>query len=587
MSEVVTLVENSYDAEKGIKAFLASDRTLSFDTETTGLQVRSGWHDKGRTVQFSWRPWTEAYVFEMTDRWREPIELLFSLADDLVAFNAKFDAHVMQTYGVHVYDDFAPEDVHDARFLARLNDERDRAALKALCVQYLGADSGDSQSELKRVMRKNGWTWATVPIQHLIEYGGTDAILTGRLFDFMRPRISYAEDAYLRELRLQPVLYKMERRGVKVDIDLLTEITEDERRKVHAAEAEVERLAPGLNVNSPIQLKAAFRDRGLELDDTTAPTLKSLDHPLSHAVLVYRQHAKTLGTYAEPWGELITPEGRIHPSFNSMGAATGRMSSDNPNFQNISKSHRLRDIFIAEEGSEMLVADWNQMELRLYAHFAHDENMRAAFLSGDDIYQQAADLMGVSRDVGKMIMLASIYGAGPKTLKLQCIAMAYKYDMAELVPTLQKYDWKELHARFHNAYNIKDLARLTELQARRRGMLGEAYIRTLGGRRQRPKYMLLPPVNGHRQRIEVYKDLGNSLVQGSSADLMKESLIALDEAGYGPMLRLTVHDEVVLEVQRSKIEEVSRVVKQVMTRNEFVPPLTVGVGSAARYGEAK
>ena len=587
MAEVVTLIESSYDAERALDAFLASDRTLAFDTETTGLQVRSGWHDKGRTVQFSWRPWDLSVVFEMNDKWREAIGSFFFGAKELIAFNAKFDAHVMATYGLDIYREFLPEEVHDARFVARLHDERDRAALKPLATQYLGDDAADSQRDLKRVMRKHDWTWATVPVNYLIEYGGNDAIITGRLFDLLRPRITHSEDAYYRELELQPVLYKMERAGLKVDRELLEQVTEEERQKVHDAAARVEELAPGLNVNSPLQLKAAFRERGLELDDTQAPTLKALDHPLSHAVLVYREHAKTLGTYAEPWGDLITPAGRIHPSFNSMGTTTGRFSSDNPNLQNISKSHRLRDVFVAAKGSQMVVADWNQMELRLYAHFAQDENMRAAFLSNDDIYSQAADLMGVDRQVGKMIMLASIYGAGPKTLKKQCIAMAYKFDMADIVPELRSYNWEELHEKFHKSYRIRDLARLTELQARRRGMLGEAYIRTLGGRRQRPKYMLLPPVNGYRQRIEVYKDLGNSLVQGSSADLMKESLIAVANAGYGDYLRLTVHDEMVLEVPDDEVAEVEAAVSRIMTRNEFVPPLTVGIGHDHRYGQAK
>jgi DNA polymerase-1 len=196
-------------------------------------------------------------------------------------------------------------------------------------------------------------------------------------------------------------------------------------------------------------------------------------------------------------------------------------------------------------------------------------------------------MMGVDRQTGKMIMLASIYGAGPKTLKRQCIAFAYKFDMAEMVPDLLSYDWEDLYRRFHRAYAIKDLARLTELQARRRRMVGEAYIRTLGGRRQRPKFVLLPPVNGYRQRIEIYKDLGNSLVQGSSADLMKQALIEVDEAGYGDYLRLTVHDEMVAEVPDEKVQAYSEAVTRIMTRNEFVPPLTIGIGHAERYGQAK
>lgn len=587
MNGTVRLVTDSATADDFFQEFGESDRVLSFDTETTGLQVRSGWHDKGRTVQVSFRPWDTAYVFEMTDRWRDSIFRAFDMAEELVAFNAKFDAHVLTTFGYPIYEKFEYSKVHDARFLARLHDERDKASLKALSTKYLDDSAADSQTQLKRIMRNNKWDWATVPVNYLVEYGGNDAILTGRLFDLMYPMVHYAYDAYYRELRLQPVLFKMERRGIKVDQDLLAQVIEEERRKVDEAAMELEHLSPGLNPRSPIQMKAAFRDLGIELDDTQAPTLKAIDHPLAHAVLRYREHAKVLGTYAEPWARLITPEGRIHPSFNSMGTVTGRFSSDHPNLQNVSKTHKLRDVFIADEGEELVVADWNQAELRLYAHFAKDENMRAAFLSGDDIYQQAADLLGVPRQVGKMIMLASIYGAGPKALKRQCVAMSYKYGMADLVPELLKYDWDELYTRFHRSYGIRELARLTELQARRRGMLDEPYILTLGGRRQRPKYVLLKPVNGYRQRIETYKDLGNSLVQGSSADLMKMALIAMDEAGHGDKLLLTVHDEMVASVPKDEVEDVKELMREVMTRNEFIPPLTVEVSSAYRYGEAK
>lgn len=591
MTQVVH-VQTEATAREALAAGTLHGATMAFDTETTGLQVRSGHHDIGRTVQVSWRPWAISYVFEMTERWREHIEAIFEQADELIAHNLKFDAHVMHTFGINVMEDFPHENLHDTVWVARLHDERDPARLKPLSAKYLRADAADEQSKLKRLMNREGWGWDTVPVKYLIEYGGLDAIYTGQLFDLLHPRISFAADAYAREQRLCTVLYKAERAGLLVDQELLNKVLVEERDAVEHYKAEVQRLAPGLNPNSPIQLKAIFRDRGHEIDDTQAATLKALDDELAVALLTFRDHAKTYGTYVEPWSHLITPEGRIHPSFNSMGTVTGRFSSDSPNFQNISKSGRgaggqLRNVFVAAPGHQIVVADWNQMELRMYAHFANDENMRAAFLSGDDIYLQASDLLGVPRDIGKMIMLASIYGAGPKTLKAQCINMAWKYGQAQHVPLLQGYDWQALYERFHRAYGIKSLARLTELAARRRGMLGEPYILTIGGRRQRPKLIKQYPVNGHRHTITVYKDLGNSLVQGSSADLMKESLIAIDDAGYGDMLRLTVHDEAVLEVPNEKVEEVSEALVRIMTRNEFVPPLTVEVGTADRYGEAK
>ena len=594
MSEVI-FVETMEQARQAWREFAASDGMLAFDTETTGLYVRAGEHgDKGRTVQISFRPWDVAYVFEMTDRWREPIAAFFEAAQGVIAHNLKFDVHVMETYGVKVFDLVPNEGLHDTVWVARLHDERDGARLKPLAVTYLSDDSADEQSSLKRLMRKNNWDWATVPVRYLVEYGGLDAILTGRLFDLLRPRIDYAYDAYRREQKLAPIVYRMEREGLLVDQELLEHVDSTFEKEIEETKAAIEERVPGLNPNAAHQIKAALRDLDVEVADTSAATLMALSEPddavaLASLVLRYRAAKKAHSTYTQTWRKLITPEGRIHPNLNTLGAKTGRFSSSDPNLQNVKRGHTLRDVFIAPEGSKMVVADWDQMELRLYAHFARDERMRAAFLAGEDVYQQAADLMGVSRQIGKMIMLASIYGAGPKTLKTNCVKQAYQFGFPEVVPELLSFDWVELHRKFHAAYRIKDLARLTELQARRRGQLGEAYIVTLGGRRQRPKRVVLPPYNSHgsRQTIYIYKDLGNSLVQGSSSDLMKQAIIDADEAGLGEYMRLTVHDELILEVPDDKVEWASEIMEKVMTRREFVPPLTVGAQAAQRYGEAK
>lgn len=588
MSEVV-LIETMEQAREATRAFLESDRFLAFDTETTGLYVRTPYGDRGRTLQVSFRPWEVAYVFEMTERWRKPIEFIFESAEGFLGHNTKFDIHVMASYGVEVFDIVEPHQVHDTIWVSRLYDERERAQLKPLAVRHLDDKAADEQASLKRLMKKNGWTWATVPVKYLVEYGGLDAILTGRLFDLLYPQIDYALDAYMREQRLAPLVYEMEREGLLIDTDLLAEVTADLEKAIEESEAEIEALAPGLNPNAAHQVKAAMRDRGMEVKDTKAETLIAAHDDLARAILAYRKAKKMHSTYALPWRDLITPEKRIHPNLNTMGAQTGRFSGSDPNLQNVKRGHDLRDIFVAPEGHKIVVADWDQMELRLYAHFAQDERMRSAFLKGEDIYQDAADLLGVSRQIGKMVMLASIYGAGPKTLKTQCIANAYKWGMEEIVPELESFDWVDMHAKFHSAYKIKSLAQLTELQARRRGQLGEPYILTLGGRRQMPKKIILPAYNdrGSRQTIYTYKDLGNSLVQGSSSDLMKQAIIDAADAGLRPYLRLTVHDELILEVPDEKVEWAIETLERVMTRKEFVPPLTVAAQAAQRYGEAK
>ena len=588
-SEVI-FVETMEQARECARMVITSDGFVSFDTETQGLYVRTEHGDLGRTVQISVRPWEKAYVFETNERWAEPLKYIFhSLAKGLVGHNLKFDLHVMESYGLPLVNREWPLGLHDTVWSARLHDERDIAKLKPLSVKYLGDDAADSQSTLKRLMTKNKWTWATVPVKYLIEYGGLDAIYTGQLHDYFAPFIEYAFDAYRREQKLLPLVYEMERKGMLVDQEMLTHVDETLNTEIALRKAEIAEMAPTLNPNAAQQIKAYFRANGIELPDTKAETLMALDHPMAVAVLAYRGASKAWKTYTQKWLGLITPEGRIHPNLNTMGAKTGRFSASDPNLQNVKRGHELRDIFMAEPGHKIVVADWEQMELRLYAHFARDEKMRSAFLSGEDIYEQAAAIMGVSRQIGKMIMLASIYGAGPAALKTQCIAQAYKFGQADIVPELQGFDWVQLHHTFHQAYRIKDLARLTELQARRRGQLGEPYIMTLGGRRQRPKRVILPAYADHgaRQTIYIYKDLGNSLVQGSSSDLMKQAIIDAADAGLRPYLRLTVHDEMVLEVPDEKVEWAKETLERVMTRTEFVPMLTVEAQAAQRYGEAK
>lgn len=586
MSESIWIQEPEQAAAFFLEFKEADTSLLAFDTETTGLSVRNGLAVP-RIIQFSWRPWQIAVVVEVpTDHsdWRARfIQAMVDEADEIVGHNTKFDLHAMANYGY----EWADKPHHDTMWCARLYDERTSAKLKDLAVRYIRTDAADSQKELKAEMRREGWSWENIPIRALVEYGGNDAIITGELFDFLKPQIEYADEAYRREQRLSPVLFKMERTGLTIDKEMLASTTAEYEEKHAEHVAKLEELAPGLNPNSPQQIKKKLAERGVEVENTQAVTLKQLDDEFAQTLLAYRDLQKTLSTYLHPWAEILDHTGRLHPWFNQLGTATGRFSSSDPNLQNIPRGHVLRDLFIAAPGHQIVVADWNQMELRLYAHYAGDQNMIAAFLSGDDIYQQVADLLGVPRQIGKMIMLASIYGAGPRTIKEQCKTMALSYGMRDLLEEIEGYDWSAMYDRFHKTYQIKALARQCELSARKRAMITEPYIRTWGGRRQRPKIVLRKPVNGKRPEIAIYKDLANSLVQGSSADLMKQALIDLDDAGYGDYLRLTVHDEVVMEVPDDKVAEVVEVVERTMTRNEFVPPLTADASVAQRYGDAK
>src|SRR5690554_3219886 len=155
------LIDNKEDARHAYRRFIESPgRVLAFDTETTGLEVRNG-KDMPRTIQFSWRPWEEAVVFEVHEHSLPVIEAFFEAAEHVVGHNVKFDIHAMANVGVTIIDR-DPETVHDTLWLARMYDERTSGKLKDLGTRYLRADAAADQQALKRKMRANGWDWATV-----------------------------------------------------------------------------------------------------------------------------------------------------------------------------------------------------------------------------------------------------------------------------------------------------------------------------------------------------------------------------------------------------------------------------------------
>lgn len=615
MSEII-YVETKEQAAECYRAIQDSPKLLYFDTETTGLKVRSGTQDKARLIQISVRPWDKAWVFDArTPQWRDAIYHMFVAATDVCAHNTKFDIHVLETYGVKVLEIVDKYHIWDTHWLAHFHDENDSRKLKDLGNKYLREDASGEQAKLKRVMKKNDWDWETVPLKYLVEYGGMDTIIGGQLFDLLYPRVQgWAMEPLRREQRLLKPVYMMERKGVRIDQEGLEAMLAEETEKQEDALATLGRHADAkyvvpkadaaekdwdsgdiLNLSSHAQVKGLFRVLGYPVDNGQAVTFYKLiadpEAPAAaveaaQALLTFKKTAKTIGTYLEAWKRDMTEAGRIHPSFNTLGADTGRFSSSDPNFQNISKKGGLRNLMLADEGKTIVVADYDQMELRMFAHFAEDERMRAAFLSGDDLYQQVSDLLGVPRDVGKMITLASQYGAGWKKTMEQAIEFAFKLGNEDQVPALMKYDWQEMHKRFHANYKVKSLAYRTEAAAQKRGQLGDPYILTVGGRRQRPKRVLVTSKEtGRKTYISIFKDLGNSLIQGSCADIMKESIIAAHEAGME--LLLTVHDELVAQCPDGKEEEVSEAMARIMTRAEYVPPLTASAGHGKNYGEAK
>jgi DNA polymerase I len=400
------------------------------------------------------------------------------------------------------------------------------------------------------------------------------------------------------ELPLAHVLAHIELRGIQLDTDKLREIGHEVGKQLAALETEIHALA-GLpfNINSPKQLAdVLFGKLSLPVvrktktgPSTDADTLEELAalHPVPAKIVDYRVLSKLKGTYIDALPALVNPAtGRLHTSFNQAVAATGRLSSSNPNLQNIpirsDVGRRIREAFVAKPDHVLVSADYSQIELRILAHFSQDPAFLDAFRSGEDIHQRtAAEVFGVPsasvtaehRRIAKAINFGLSYGQSDFGL-----AQVLRIPRAQARSYIQSYFERYAGVRAYMERSIAE-ARAT------------AETVTLLGRR-RP----LPEIRATRAQDRTYAEriARNTPIQGSAADLLKLAMIRVDraiEAGTAPVpeaeLLLTVHDELVFELPSGRGEEFKQWVKNEMeTVYKLDVPLVVDVGVGRTWGEA-
>ncbi len=400
------------------------------------------------------------------------------------------------------------------------------------------------------------------------------------------------------ELPLADVLAKIESRGVKLDTDKLREIGLEVGTSLAALEGEIHGLAGGpFNIASNKQLaEVLFGKLGLPVGrrtktgpSTDADTLEELAsiHPVPAKIVEYRILAKLKGTYIDALPALVNPAtGRLHTSFNQAVAATGRLSSSNPNLQNIpirsEVGRRIREAFVAEPGHLLVSADYSQIELRILAHFSQDPAFLEAFRSGQDIHlRTAAEVFGVPpasvtpehRRIAKAINFGLVFGQGDFGL-----AQVLRIPRAQARTYIDSYFTRYAGVRAYMERAIADAR-------------ASASVTTLLGRR-RP----LPEIRATRAQDRAYAEriARNTPIQGSAADLLKLAMIRIEaaiEAGQAPVpgvaLLLTVHDELVFEVPAAGAEELKRWVKNEMESvYALAVPLVVDVGSGPTWGQA-
>jgi DNA polymerase-1 len=398
------------------------------------------------------------------------------------------------------------------------------------------------------------------------------------------------------DLPMTRVLARMESRGVRVDPDQL-------RRMSARMEAELSRLSKEIfalagkpfNINSPQQLgQILFEDLKLPASvktgkgrvfSTAAEVLEELaaEYPIAAKVLEFRQIAKLKGTYADALPALIDPAtGRLHTTFNQTGAATGRLSSSNPNLQNIPARSELgreiRAAFVPEPGWKLLVADYSQIELRLLAHMSGDQVLVEAFRHGEDIHTRtAAEVFGVGplmvtpehRRAAKAVNFGIIYGQTP-------------FGLAKSLGIDRREAERYIRAYFERYSGVRRFIDQTIAEVRRTGVSVNLY----GRRRPIPDMNSRNPnARGFAERTAI-----NTPLQGTAADMLKAAMIRIDRklAGLRARLLLQVHDELVLEAPPEELEQVRALVKAEMEGvRQLEVPLVVELGVGDNWRDAK
>ncbi len=449
-------------------------------------------------------------------------------------------------------------------------------------------------------------TFDQVPLDKALDYAAEDADITLRLHQALKPRLfeEHLITAYeTLERPLIPVLAAMEQKGIKVDAAQLKQVSHEFSQRLHDLEQEIHRLAgKTFNVGSPKQLgEVLFDDLKMEGGQkgkagsysTGADVLESLatqGHELPEKVLEWRHLDKLRSTYAEALIHQINPRtNRVHTSYAMASAATGRLSSTDPNLQNIpirtEEGRKIRRAFVAEPGCRLLSLDYSQIELRLLAHVADIAVLKHAFWEGQDIHaltaSQVFDIPMDKMDSGirrkaKAINFGIIYGISAFGLARQL-----GVEQSEAASYIKSY--------FERYPGIQDYMERTKQFCREHG-----YVQTLFGRRCH-----VPAIHDKNPARRNFSERAaiNAPLQGTAADILKRAMIRVPPAleqhgltGKASML-LTVHDELLFEVQESALEETARVIKQVM-ESATLPalqlsiPLTVDVGHGPSWDDA-
>ena len=572
---------------------LKEQKFFTFDTETTSLDPLTA---KLLGISFSWEEGRASFV-SVQKGWLKELKPIFE--DTHVkkhGQNMKFDIAVLATAGVELRG--AVFDTMIASYL--LNPGSRAHSLNALAFEQFGYEMQPIQA-LIGPNGKNQLLMEAVPVQKLSWYSCEDADYTQRLVRVLSSRLDEAKLCGIFdtiEMPLVTVLERIERNGVKIDNDFLKDMGTEVGKTITKLTASITKLAgTEFNIASPIQLKEILFEK-LKLStkgigktktgiSTAADQLEKLKdaHPIVGQILEYRELTKLKSTYLDALPELASRvDGRVHTSFNQTVTATGRLSSSDPNLQNIpirtEQGAEIRKAFIAERGFRILAADYSQIELRIAASIAHVKKMMQSFREGEDIHARtAAEIHGIPLDqvtkeirrTAKEVNFGVLYGMGAGGL-----AQRQGISREEARAFIEKY-----YMVYHELHDwIDEIIQ----SAHARG-----YVETLFGRRRYLPELSSsnPMVRAAAERMAV-----NMPIQGTSADIIKLAMVRIDEKlpaiSPGSKMILQVHDELVFEVPDKDVATVGAMVKDTMEHAYAIDvPIVVEVEIGRSWGETK
>lgn len=576
---------------------LSALKEFCFDTETTSVDPLNA---ELVALSFCWEKATGYLVHfpgsrEETRQKLEKLRPVFENASiRKTGQNMKFDLQVLQNYGIDVkgqlFDTMIahyllePEMRHNMNLLSELY-----LAYSPIHIESLIGEKGPLQRNMRNV-----------PVDQVREYSVEDSDVTWQLKDVFEPKISEQALEKLSEKIEMPlirVLSFMERYGVRLDLEDLGKIMGSLREDIILLEKEIYYQAgTEFNISSPKQLGDILFVK-LKLDEkarmtktkqyiTSEEILQRLvsKHPIVERVLEYRGLKKLLSTYVEALPLLVDKKtGRIHTCFNQTVAATGRLSSNNPNLQNIpirdERGRQIRKAFVPEKGYIFLSADYSQIELRLMAHLSKDEGMIADFLSGNDIHAATASkIFGVEiKDVTREMRNRA------KTANFGIIYGISSFGLAERL-TIGRKEAKDLIDGYFNSYPGVKLYMDESIRAARD--LG--YVRTMFGRRR-----YLRDIQSRNQMIRgmAERNAINAPIQGSAADIIKIAMVRIfdkmQDGNFKSKMILQVHDELIFEAYEPELERLKELVIYEMSHAaDLDVPLEVGCGTGKNWYEA-